>query len=94
MCVDSGEAALAYLRLHLPRLVILDVMMPGMDGFEVLKAIRSDPRTAALPVIMFTASSDDKHRDQAQQLKATDYWLKGQLDFAELRQRVQPFVST
>jgi CheY-like chemotaxis protein len=93
VCVDSGEAALAYLRLHLPKLVILDVMMPGMDGLEVLRQIRSDARTANLPVIMFTASSDDGHRAQAHGLNATDYWIKGAVDFADLERRVGAFLD-
>src|SRR4051794_24207989 len=58
ICLTSGEAALAYLRTQRPDLMILDVMMPGMDGIEVLRFIRDDPQTRHLTVVMFSAISD------------------------------------
>ena len=59
-CLDAAQQ----LQDGLPDLVITDVEMPGMDGFELTRHIRADPRTAQLPVIMITAA-DDRHREQA-----------------------------
>ena len=58
----SGEAALAAARERRPDLVLLDVMMPGMDGYEVCRRLRADPHTAGIPVVFVTAlsGSDDK----------------------------------
>jgi len=56
--VGSGEAVAAQLAESIPALVILDVMMPGMDGFAVLKQIRDAEPTAELPVVMLTAMDD------------------------------------
>ncbi len=56
--VADGESAAAALTGQLPALVILDVMMPGMDGFAVLRQIRDTERTRELPVVMLTAMDD------------------------------------
>ncbi len=56
----SGKEALAALKDDLPDLVLLDILMPGMDGYEVCHRIRGDPATAFLPVVMITASGDQE----------------------------------
>ncbi len=56
----DGKEGLEKIRAEKPNLVVLDVMMPYMDGFEVLKALRREPETEALPVIMLTAKAQDK----------------------------------
>lgn len=55
----DGDEALTQLRLHRPDLVILDVIMPKRDGFEVLRAIKADPETRAIPVVMLTVKAQD-----------------------------------
>lgn len=56
----DGKEGLEKVKSEKPDMVVLDVMMPYMDGFEVLKNIRRDPDTEALPVIMLTAKAQDK----------------------------------
>lgn len=56
----DGKEGLEKIRAEKPNLVVLDVMMPYMDGFEVLKALRREPETETLPVIMLTAKAQDK----------------------------------
>jgi len=56
----DGKEGLEKIRSEKPNVVVLDVMMPYMDGFEVLKTIRREPETEALPVIMLTAKAQDK----------------------------------
>lgn len=56
----DGKEGLEKIRSEKPNLVVLDVMMPYMDGFEVLKALRREPETENLPVIMLTAKAQDK----------------------------------
>src|SRR5207237_1924645 len=57
--VQAGEEAIIYLRaVDAPDVVLLDIMMPGMDGLEVLRQVRLDPRTATVPIVMFTGVSD------------------------------------
>ncbi|HEX6164069.1 MAG TPA: response regulator, partial [Vicinamibacterales bacterium] len=59
-----------------PDLVLLDIEMPRMDGFEFLSTIRSQKAFAGLPIVMLTSRSGDKHRGKAAALGATDYMVK------------------
>ena len=72
----SGEEGLRMARSFQPRIVILDVIMPKMDGFEVLKRLKANARTAAIPVIMLTAKPETSSILKAQGMKATDYVVK------------------
>jgi DNA-binding response OmpR family regulator len=56
---DSGPQALLMIAAERPEVLMLDVMMPGMSGLEVLEKLREDPATASLPVILVTARTDD-----------------------------------
>ena len=89
----SGEAALTQLQTDVPDLMILDVMMPGLDGFAVLRAVREDPRTAKLPVIMFSAIADPTRIAHAMARGANDYWVKASFDFAELEARINEHIA-
>ena len=82
----SGEEALAMLEAHAVDLVLLDIMMPGMDGYEVCRRIRAVPRWAFLPVVMITASGDQEKR-HALEAGADDFVSKP-FDQAELVSRV------
>ncbi len=88
VCVTSGEDALAYLRTKLPDLMILDVMMPGMDGIEVLRRVRADPSTSGVPVVMFSAVSDPGFMAHAREKGANDYWVKANMGFDQVRDKV------
>jgi len=59
---NSGEAALASVAEQLPDLILLDVMMPGIDGFEVARRLKADAHTSTIPVIMVTALEDRESR--------------------------------
>lgn len=73
---SSGEEALEVLGQNNPDLVILDVMMPGMDGIQVCEAIRANPTTRDLPVLMFTALSSDEDVARAQRAGASKHITK------------------
>ena len=91
--VDSGEKAIGFLRDSLPGLIVLDAMMPGMDGIEVLRRVRSDPRTAQIPVVMFSAISEPAYQAHALRHGANDYWVKASLTLDELRSKVAGYFS-
>jgi PAS domain S-box-containing protein len=76
VAVADGQAALASIRAELPDLVLTDVMMPGLDGFGLVAAIRADDRTRALPVIMLSARAGEEARIEGLQTGADDYLIK------------------
>jgi len=73
---ETGEEGLDEFRHNMPDLVILDVMMPGMDGWEVLRRIKSGPRSGKVPVIMLTAQSDDADKYKGYDIGADFYVTK------------------
>src|SRR5215213_3187278 len=72
----SGAGVLARVRESPPDLVLLDVMLPGLDGRDICRALRTDPRTQALPVIMITARAEEAERVSGLELGADDYVTK------------------
>jgi DNA-binding response OmpR family regulator len=74
--VQSGQAAFEFLSHDIPALIILDVMMPGMDGNEVCQQIRADSRTAQVPVVMLTARSATANQVEGLLAGADDYLVK------------------
>jgi DNA-binding response OmpR family regulator len=72
----DGEAGLAAVRTHRPDLVVLDVMMPKLDGFAVLEAIRTDPELAATRVLMLTAKGREPEHKKGLALGADAYMSK------------------
>jgi class 3 adenylate cyclase/CheY-like chemotaxis protein len=87
---SSGAEALEVLSSEHPDLVLLDILMPGMDGYEVCRRIRQDPETAFLPVIMITASGEEE-KIRAIESGADDFVNKP-FDQAELLARVRSLV--
>ena len=74
--LSTGNAVMPSLRRRPPDLVILDLMLPGMDGLLVCQAMRAEPATAAIPVIMLTARGDESDRVSGLELGADDYVTK------------------
>jgi two-component system phosphate regulon response regulator PhoB len=72
----SGADALARVRGAPPDLVVLDLMLPGMDGLEVCRRLRAEPATAAVPIIMLTAKADEVDRVVGLEMGADDYVVK------------------
>lgn len=81
--VDDGAKAVAYLRgeapyenAQRPDIVLLDLKLPKLSGHQVLEAIKGDPATASIPIIMLTTSSNDEDRSKALSLHANSYVVK------------------
>lgn len=72
----EGPGALALAETHLPDLILLDIMMPGMDGFEVCRRLKADEKTKDIPVIFITALNETESLEQAFALGGVDYVTK------------------
>ena len=88
----DGQQALAAARQHQPDLAVLDVMMPGLNGYEVTRQLRADPATAAIPVILLTARVQEADVSRGFEAGADDY-LRKPFSPQELRSRVQALLS-
>ena len=75
-CVVTGEDALAEARKSLPDLIVLDLLLPHVDGLEVCRLLKSDPNTKQIPVIMLTAKSEEADVVSGLELGADDYLTK------------------
>ncbi|WP_235892404.1 SpoIIE family protein phosphatase [Mycolicibacterium hodleri] len=92
VAVNDGLQALEAVRRELPDLVISDVMMPGLDGLQLLAALRNDPRTAALPILLLSARAGQEASIEGLQAGADDYLVKP-FAAAELLARVRANVE-
>jgi len=79
-------------RWHKPDVILLDIVMPGKDGFELLKMLKNDKETGHIPVIMVTARGDDESRLKATELGCDDYMVKP-IDTENLVSRIEKVLS-
>lgn len=91
LTADSGAAALAMAAAHVPDVILLDVMMPSMSGFEVCEALRRSPGLAEVPIVLITALDDRESRLNGLRVGADDF-LSKPVDSLELRVRVKSIV--
>ena len=87
--VPNGEDALAAALAAKPDLILLDVMMPKVSGFDVLDILRNTPETQGVKIIMLTALSQDSDREKAEALGVDDYLIKSQVVIADVVERIR-----
>jgi DNA-binding response OmpR family regulator len=87
--VPNGEDALAQTLQYRPDLILLDVMMPKVSGFDVLDILRNTPETVNVKVIMLTALSQESDKERAKSLGVDDYLVKSQVVIADVVERVK-----
>ena len=72
----DGASAIAEAREKLPSLIVLDLMLPDTDGFEVCRKLKSEAQTAQIPIVMLTALSDEEHQRKGRECGASEYITK------------------
>ncbi|MFQ5835199.1 MAG: PleD family two-component system response regulator [bacterium] len=73
---SDGREALEKIRKEKPDLILLDIVMPKMDGFEVLSKVKKDPKTKEIPIVMLTAQGQKVDQEKGRRLGARDYIIK------------------
>jgi len=93
LCADSGQTGLAMVKQEKPDLVLLDVDMPDLSGFDVCRALKADPDVWMIPVVFLSGSDDGETKVRGLDLGAVDYVTKP-FDAFELRARVRAALRT
>jgi DNA-binding response OmpR family regulator len=91
--VPNGEDALAAALDYKPDLILLDVMMPKVSGFDVLDILRNTPETTNIKIVMLTALSQDSDRERAESLGVDDYLVKSQVVIADVVDRIKQHLN-
>lgn len=89
----DGEVGLRIAREAMPDLILLDLLMPKVPGIEVLKQLRADPATAAIPVVILSNSSREEDKTHASRLGAVGYYVKANLSLRALGDEVSRLVG-
>lgn len=88
----NGEEALKKMRASVPDLVLLDIIMPKMDGFEVLEEMQKDDALKEIPVIVLSNLGEDEDIKRALKLGAVDYFVKAQHPIKEITEKVNQIL--
>jgi len=91
--VPNGEDALSAALAAKPDLILLDVMMPKVSGFDVLDILRNTPETQDVKIIMLTALSQDNDKEKAESLGVNDYLIKSQVVIADVVDRIRQHLE-
>jgi CheY-like chemotaxis protein len=90
---SDGESALAAAREQMPRLIFLDIRLPKLDGIEVLKALKDDPDTAPIPVVMLSNYGRREIVEQALGLGAADFRIKSRTTPTDLASNIEAWAQ-
>lgn len=90
----DGESGWNAMQTFVPDLVILDFMMPKLNGIEVLKKIRADQRLKNIPVIIMSSLSDAADKQRALDAGATAYWVKNEVNMVEFEAKINTLLPS
>ena len=91
--VPNGEDALAAAIEYKPNLVVLDIMMPKVSGFEVLDIMRNTPETSKVKIVVLSALSQDSDKERAMSLGADDYLVKSQVVISDVIEKIKRHLT-
>lgn len=89
---QTGEEALVKAKEHKPRLILLDLILPKMDGFEVLEQLKADADLAEIPVIVFSNLGREEEKERAFALGAKDFVVKAQTTLDDLVEVIHHYI--
>lgn len=89
---ENGQDALTTLQRFMPHLILLDIMMPKLDGFEFLTTIRKNEQTRTIPVLVYSNLSNEKEIARAKSLGATEFLIKANLTPTEVMKKINHYL--
>ena len=89
----DGEAGLKAAQKELPDIVLLDILMPKLDGFQVLETLKKDPKTKKIPVVLLSNLGQKEDVERGQALGATDYLIKAHFVPSETVQKIKKILK-
>ena len=92
-CADDGEKGLEMAKTEKPDIILLDIMLPGIDGFEVLKRLKADSSTAGIPVIMLTNLNQKDEYERGMKLGAVDFLIKAHYLPSEVVKKIKDITK-
>jgi len=93
LTATDGEEGLQLARAEVPDLILLDMLMPKLSGLEMLRALKAEEKTRAIPVLILSNSSREADIEEAMKLGAVGYLVKADLSLQELGDRVQALLE-
>ncbi len=90
---DNGVDALKILKNNDFDLILLDIILPKMDGFQILEEIKKDKKTEKIPVVMLTNLSTEEDRKKGEEKGADDYWVKARFTPSQISAKVKEFLK-
>lgn len=94
MHAAEGEEAIRMITENLPDIVLLDIVLPGMDGFEILKRLKTEPTTKHIPVIMLSNLGQQSNDEKAKTMGATRFLVKATVTLDDIIQQIKEVIST
>ncbi len=93
LSADNGADGLEIAKEEKPDLIMLDVIMPQLDGFAVLEELKDDPKTKKIPVVLLTNLGTDEDRAKGEKLGAADYLVKASLTPEQVSDKVKKYLE-
>lgn len=91
--VDNGETAYATIKKENPKIVLLDLLLPKKNGFEVLQELKADPATNPIPVVILSNLGQQTDLDKGRQLGAVDYLVKANFSIGDIVAKIKQYLA-
>lgn len=93
MGFSTGKEAVEHIPKFQPDIVLLDIILPEIDGFEVMNILKEDPRSAHIPIIVLTNLGDDESRKKALNAGARNFLVKAEFDLATIKKTIISIIG-
>lgn len=90
---QTGEEALAFLKIKRPTLLLLDLLVPGINGFQILEELRKNPATKDLPVVVLSNLGDEENKKRVERLGIDEYLIKAHFTLDEIVEKINNVIK-